>query len=217
MTRWAARVAGATGCAANLLLAVFYAGRGASVGVQGATEWAGPANEAVGAVSSAAMVPMALGLLTHLGRPRGLGVATWAAVGAMVTLSVSSVLLLRGAIPFTAQAAAAVPAVAVLFSWLLRVGLAGRATRRLPASLSAAAITIGGGLLGAFPLLGAAALLPTGSPGQVLLGGIGLALGITAFVAYPIWLLRLASSLHDAPAGIEPTAHHAPQTRLAHA
>ena len=212
VTRWAAWVAGATGCAANVLLAGFYAGRASTLGVVGgAAEWAGPANDVVGAVSTAAMVPMALGLLAHLGRPRGLEVVTWAAVGAMVALSSSSVLLLRGVIPFAAQAAAAVPAVAVIFGWLLLVGRAGRATRRLPASLSTAAITIGTGLLTAFPLLGAAALLPTGSPGQLLLGGIGLALGVAAFVAYPIWLLRLARSLHDTPAGIEPTAHHAPQ------
>ena len=211
MTRWAAWVAGATGCAANVLLAVFYAGRATSLGVRGAAEWAGPTNDVVGAVSSAAMVPMALGLFACLGRPRGLEVVTWAAVGAMVINVAASVLLLRDIIPFPAQAAAAVPAVAVIFGWLLLVGRAGRATRRLPASLSTAAVTIGAGLLAALPLLGAAALLPTGSRGQLLLGWIGLALGIAAFVAYPIWLLRLARSLHDTPASIEPTARHAPQ------
>ena len=209
VTRWAAWVAGATGCAANLLLAVFYAGRGTSLGMQGAAEWAGPANDVVGAVSSAAMVPMALGLLAHLGRPRGLVLVTWAAVGAMIALCASSVLLLRGVIPFTAQAAAAVPAVAMIFGWLLLVGRAGRATATSARPLSTAAVTIGAGLLTAFPLLGAAALLPNGSPGRLLLGGLGLTLGVAAFVAYPIWLLRLARSLHDTPATIERDTPHA--------
>ena len=150
--------------AANVLLAGFYAGRASTLGVVGsAAEWAGPANDVVGAVSTAAMVPMALGLLAHLGRPRGLEVVTWAAVGAMVALSVLGPAAARRH-PVRRSAAAAVPAVAVIFGWLLLVGRAGRATRRLPASLSTAAITIGTGLLTAFPLLGAAALLPTGSP-----------------------------------------------------
>jgi hypothetical protein len=173
-----------TGCAANVLLAIFYAGRGTSVGVQGAAEWAGPVNDVVGAVSSAAMVPVALGLLACLGRPRGLVVATWAAVCAMGVNVAASVLLLLDVIPFTAQAAAAVPAVAVIFGWLLLVGRAGRATRRLPAPLSTAAITIGTGLLAALTLVGGAALLPASSPGQLLLGGTGLTLGGAAFVAW---------------------------------
>jgi hypothetical protein len=210
VTRWAAGVAGVTGCAANVLLAVLYAGRGTSVGVQGAAEWAGPANDVVGAVSSAAMVPMALGLLACLGRPRGLVVATSAAVGAMVVNVAAGVLLLLDVIPFSAQVAAAVPAVAVIFGWLLLVGRAGRATRRLRASLSIAAVTIGAGLLAALALVGGAALLPAASPGQLLLGGMGLTLGAAAFVAYPIWLLGLARSLHDIPAAIEAATLHVP-------
>jgi hypothetical protein len=204
-------VAGVTGCAANVLLAVFYAGRGASVGVQGAAEWAGPANDVVGAVSSAAMVPMALGLLACFGRPRGLVVATWAAAGAMVVNLTASALLLLDVIPFTAQAAAAVPAVAVIFGWLLLVGRAGQATRRLPAPLSTGAVAIGTGLLAALPLVGGAALLPASSPGQLLLGGTGLTLGVAAFVAYPIWLLALARSTPDIPATPQPATHHVPQ------
>lgn len=211
MTRRAAVVAGATGCTANVLLATFYAGRATGVDQPGAFEWAGPANDLVGALSSAAMVPMALGLLAHLGRPRHLIVATWAAVGAMAVLTTSSVLLLLEVIPFTAQAAASIPAVAIIFGWLLLVGRAAPATGHLPAPLSTAAVTIGAGLLAALSAAGAAALLPTASSGQELLGGTGLTLGIAAFVAYPIWLLRLAHALRDTPATIEPTNHHAPQ------
>jgi hypothetical protein len=215
VTRGAAWVAGVTGCAANVLLAVFYAGRGPSVGVPGAVEWAGPVNDMMGAVSSAAMVPVALGLLACLGRPRGLVVATWAAAGAMVVNVAASVLLLLDVIPFTGQAAAAVPAVAVIFGWLLLVGRAGRATRRLPARLSTAAVTIGAGLLTALPLVGFAALLPSASPGQLLLGGLGLTLGVAAFVAYPIWLLALARSARDTPAAPEPATHQRTPTGLA--
>lgn len=42
VTRWAALVAGATGCTANLLLATFYAGRATGVDQPGAFGWAGP-------------------------------------------------------------------------------------------------------------------------------------------------------------------------------
>ncbi|MGB7981468.1 MAG: hypothetical protein WCF36_11830 [Candidatus Nanopelagicales bacterium] len=114
------------------------------MGVQDAAEWAGPANDVVGAVASAGMVPMALGMSACLGRPRSLVVATWAAVGAMVINVAASVLLLRDIIPFTAQAAA-VPAVAIIFGWLLLVGRVGRAPRRLTAELSTAVVTIGPG------------------------------------------------------------------------
>jgi hypothetical protein len=211
VTRRAALVAGATGCTANLLLAAFYAGRATGIDQPGAAEWAGTANDVVGALSSAAMVPMALGLLAHLGRPRQLIAATWAAVGAMVVLVASSVLLLLEVIPFTAQAAASIPAVAIIFGWLLLLGRAAPATGHLPAPLSKAAVTIGAGLLAALAAVGTAALLPAESDGQRLLGGVGLTLGVAAFVAYPIWLLRLARSLRDTPTTSDSTTHHAPQ------
>lgn len=206
MTRRAAWIAGVTGCAANVLLAVFFAGRRTGFDQPGAAEWAGPANDLVGAVSSAAMVPMALGLLVRLGRPQRLVVATWAAVAAMVVLVAFSVLLLLDLIPFTAQAVASIPAVAVLFGWLVLVGRTGRATGRLRPSLSKAAVAIGAGLLAGTTMVAAAAVLPPGSVAQLVLGGTGVVLGIVAFASYPVWLLRLARFLGAVPATQHPTA-----------
>jgi len=86
--RWGL-LAAVTGMVSNaLLLALYTVARRNS-----AYEWTGPANDVIGALSSGATIPVALALMTVLGRPRALRIATRLAVLAMGLIVVLSVAL----------------------------------------------------------------------------------------------------------------------------
>ena len=186
--RWAL-VAGVTGCTANALLLALW-----SVALPGnhAYDWTGPANDVVGAVSAMAMIPMSLGVRDLLGRPGRLPLLTRALVLGNCALTGASALLVVDLIRFEVQAVVAIPAIAAEFAWLRAAGRWGRLTQRLPSRLTRAAEVSGTAALVALPLAGVAALAPAGSPVQYLLGGAAAALGLSAFVAFPIWQTALS-------------------------
>jgi hypothetical protein len=188
--RWGL-LAAVTGIVSNALLLALYtvAQRNSSY------EWTGPANDVIGAVSSAATIPVALALVTVLGETRARRLATRLATGAMALIVALNLALVSDLIPFAVQGAGAGVAVVAMFGWVLVVGRTGRTTGRLPGRLGRAAEVIGAAALAATPLVGLSLLLPAGSIPQYLVGGAGLLLAGPAFAAFPVWLLLVSSRL----------------------
>lgn len=186
--RWAL-VAGVTGCTANGLLLALW-----TVALPGnhAYDWTGPANDVVGAVSVLAMIPMATGVRDLLGRPGRLPLLTGALIAGNCLMAGASALLVTGLIPFQVQAVVAIPVIVAQFAWLRSTGRWGALTRRLPRRLSRVAEVTGTAALVSLPLVGVAALTPRASMAQYLIGGAGVALGLTAFAALPVWQIALS-------------------------
>ena len=188
--RWGL-LAATTGIVSNALLLALY-----TVGQRGSGyEWTGPANDVIGAVSSGATIPVALALATVLGEIPTLRLPTRLATAGMALIVTSNLALVTKLIPFWVQGVGAGVAVVAMFGWVLAVGRAGRVTGRLPGRLDRAAKLIGAAALTGTPLVGLALLLPARSIGQYLIGGAGLSLAGTAFVAFPVWLLLLSNRL----------------------
>ena len=189
--RWGL-VSGITGVVANGLLVTLYA-----VALPGNDDydWTGPANDVIGAVSAGAMIPVACATYRLLGRGRTLRVATVLATCAMGSIVVLSFLLVTGVVPFAVQGTGAGIAVLFWFAWLYLVGRRGLETGRLPRRLARAAQLIGGAIPLAAPLAGLSFLLPAKSVPKYILSGAGLGIGVSAFLAYPIWLLLFSSRL----------------------
>lgn len=140
---------------------------------------------------------MAMGVRDLLGRPGRLPVLTGAMIAGNCALAGASALLVAQVIPFEVQAVVAIPAIVAQFSWLRSAGRWGRLTGRLPRRLGRVAELAGGAAIGAVPLVGVAALLPRTSIAQYAIGGLGAALGLTAFAVFPLWQIALSRGMRD--------------------
>ena len=186
--RWGL-LSGVTGCVANALLA----GLWVSIGTGDQDfRWTGPANDVIGGVvSSAAGIPFVLAM-SALADDTAVRRVVPVAVTGQAAIVVSSVLLVTDVLPFEVQVFIAVPGIAALLAWVWTVGR----SRRLPFSRAARLIGAGGGA--GLALAAASLTLPGGSLAQYAVGGLGIAAGASAFLAYPVWQLRLAAGLRDA-------------------
>jgi hypothetical protein len=173
-----ARAAGVTGLAANALLVAFYAleaGRRRVLPVS-----LGTANDLVGALSTALMVPVVLAL-SPTRWIRRLGLA------ATSVLTLAGPALVLGLVPFGVQMPVALAAFALLAAWLL---LTSRGLRgRLPEPVTRLGVLSGGGVLAGGAVAALGALLPRRA--QLVawtVGGVPAALG---GLAVPVWFLRV--------------------------
>jgi hypothetical protein len=200
--RWGL-VAGVTGMVANLLLIALYVlvlGLGLA-----AYEWTGPANDVIGGiVSTGATIPLAFALRDVVGRESLVGVMTRMVVFALGTIVVLSTLLVVDVIPFEVQGVAAGLAIQVMFVWVGVVGRAGARNGTLPPSMArwaimmASAAVLGALVVGSF-------LLPWASTAQYILASAGLLIGVPAYLAFPVWLIRMSNRL---PAHADARAVH---------
>lgn len=190
--RWGL-LAGVTGIVGNILLIALYAL--ALPGLE-SFEWTGPANDVIGGiVSTGALIPVAFALRDLLGGGSLVHRMTSVAVLAMVTIVVLALLLVVNVTPFAAQGPGAGAAAVVMFVWVGVVGRAGAAGSTLPRGLARGAVTMGvAASLGAL-LVGVSLLLPQESIPQYLMGGAGLILVLPAWLAFPVWLIRLSNVL----------------------
>jgi hypothetical protein len=175
--RWAL-LAGITGTLANLLLIALFTVPSA--------DWTGPANDIVGGiVSNALTIPVVLAWR------RDLPAFAWAAVAGLVAIAVLSVLLVADVISFETQFVGIALPVTALFLWLWAVGRNGQG---LSPGMSRVARWIGVGATLGYPLLLVATLLPEGSAAQYLLGAAAVLIVAPAWLAFPVWLIRLGLS-----------------------
>ncbi|MGI5237925.1 hypothetical protein [Dactylosporangium sp. CA-139066] len=199
-----AYAAGAVGATANLALIAFYAlqanhpERGDSLGV---------ANDLIGAFGSALLIPVTLGLRRHLPRRRTVNLTQAIGVTAGAVLTLTSLLLVFGAVPFTVATPISLIAYLLFAAWLLlvnrwlRQSQALRGPFRLGQYLGAAAIA------GA-AIAGLGALPPAMSwPRLAVFATGGMLFGI-AILGTPIWLLLLGRALTNTADATRPAHIH---------
>jgi hypothetical protein len=189
--RWAL-VAGVTGCTANGLLLTLYA-----VALPGNSgyEWTGPANDVVGAMSSLAIIPMAIGVRDLLGSPGELPALTGTVAVGGAASATGSALLLSRRIDLPVQSAVGGVFALSLLLWTGSVGRWGGRTGLLPMRVARAARIIAAAGLGGIAVAGLGALLPRGSVAQYAVAGPGVAAALAAFVAIPMWQLGLSRAM----------------------
>lgn len=195
--RWGL-VAGVTGCTANGLLLTLYA-----VALPGNHDydWTGPANDVIGSVAALAMIPLTAGVRDLLGAPGRLPLLTRiVAVGAPV-MAGGSLLLVTGQIGFPVQGAVGTAFAVALLLWTGSVGSWGMVTGSLPARLARAGRIIARLGLGGMPVAALGAALPRGSVAQYVVGGMGFGMVLAAYLALPVWQLRLSRTMSRRPAG----------------
>ena len=179
-----ARAAGATGMAANALLAAFYA---VEVGRRPLRPVSlGSANDIVGSVSTALMVPVTLAVSPSR-RIRRLG------LGATVVLTAAGPALVLGLVPFSVQLPIALGASQGLAAWILLSSRGRRGT--LPDEVTRLGVLTGSGALVGGAVAAVGLLQPTGSVPRRAAFAAGGVPGVLAFLAMPVWFLRLGRAL----------------------
>jgi hypothetical protein len=159
----------------------------------------GPANDLVGALSTATMIPATVAVgrcLPQLRSTRLLQRATIAALGAATA---AGPLLVAGLLPFPVSTTISVSAFGVLATWIgvtsRRLGRAGTLPRRTALLGEGTAWT----LLGAAATAALGMVLPSGSAPQLGLFGVAGVTGFTAFCAVPAWFGLMGRWLAQPP------------------
>jgi hypothetical protein len=175
-----ARAAGVTGIAANALLIAFYAVEAGRTRVLPVS--LGSANDVVGSVGTALMVPVVLAVSP--GRW-----TRWLGLTATGVLTLAGPALVLGFVPFRVQMPIALGAFQGLAGWVL---LSSRRRRgALPDEVTRLGTLSGGAVLGGGAVAGAGLLLPEGSSLRRAALAAGTAPAALGGLAVPIWFLRL--------------------------
>jgi hypothetical protein len=170
--------------AANLLLAAFYAvevGRRRVLPVS-----LGSANDVVGSVGTALMVPVVLAV-SPSPWTRRLGLT------ATGVLTLAGPALVFGLVPFAVQMPIAIGAFQGLAGWIVLSSRARRET--LPDHVTRLGVLSGGGVLAGGVVAGAGLLLPKGSLQRRATLAVGGAPVVLGGLAIPIWFLQLGRAL----------------------
>jgi len=170
--------------AANVLLVAFYAvevGRRRVLPVS-----LGSANDVVGSISTALMVPVAVAVSPSRWTRR-LGLT------ATGILTLAGPALVLGLVPFAVQMPIALGAFEVLAAWILLSSRGRRGT--LPGEVTRLGVLSGGGVLAGGALVGVGLLLPEGSLLRQAAFAAGAAPGALGGIVVPVWFLRLGRVL----------------------
>ncbi|WP_369253169.1 hypothetical protein [Geodermatophilus amargosae] len=179
-----ARAAGVTGMAANVLLVAFYAVEAGRTRVLPVS--LGSANDVVGSVGTALMVPVVLAVSPSRWTRR-LGLA------ATGVLTLAGPALVLGVVPSRVQMPVALGAFQGLAGWMLLSSRGRRGT--LPHEVTRLGGLSGGAVLAGGVVAGAGLLLPERSAlrrAALAVGGGAAALG---GLAMPLWFLRLGRAV----------------------
>jgi hypothetical protein len=197
-----AYAAGLTGILANLCLIVMYV----LLGLQGgdpedgtslgsAFHLAGSASDLLGSLSTAFMIPAALFLGKRLPRRRTARVVQAAGLAAMAFLTVGGPLLVLGALSFDIQTPGAIAAWIILSLWLLLVSRWLHQSDALPYRLVRFGELVGAGFLAGYLIVGFGLLLPWMSWPQLVVFGVGVLVGLPAYLGFPVWFVVLGRHL----------------------
>jgi hypothetical protein len=178
-----ARAAGVTGMAANALLVAFYA---VEVGRRPPLRFSlGSANDLVGSIGTALMVPVALAVSP--GRwVRRLGLTS------MTVLTAAGPALVAGLLPFRRQLPVALAGFAGLSGWVLLTSRGNHDV--LPQEVTRLGVRSGGAVLAGGGVAAVGLLFPARShtrQAAFVAGGVPASLGM---LAQPVWFLRLGRS-----------------------
>ncbi len=184
-----AYAAGATGILANFFLIAFFV---LQAGNPESGTSLGSANDLVGSLGTALMIPVALALSTWLPDRRLGRIARVLGLSAMAVLTVGGPLLVLGVLAFEVQAPIAVAAWMVLSLWLLLINRWSRLSGILLPRLARLGEFLGAGTLAGGAAVGLGLLLPWMSARPQLalfsVGGVFTAVGM---LGTPFWFLLL--------------------------
>jgi hypothetical protein len=192
---WAALssyVAGVTGILANLFLIGFYT---LQVGSPENGTWLGSANDLVGSLGTAFMIPVALALSAWLPERLAGRIIQVLGLSAMTILVVGGPLLVLGVLEFEVQAPIMIGAWVVLSLWLFLVNRWLRSSRALPPRTARFGELLGALVLAAGAVAGAGSLLPWMSLPQLILFSTGGVLAMIGMLGIPFWFLLLGRHL----------------------
>lgn len=181
-----AYAAGATGILANVLLLSFFALRSAPLGT---------ANDLVGSLGTAFMIPVALVLSAWSSDRRLARTTLLVGLSAMSVLTAGGPLLALGVLRFEAQAPIALGAWAVLSLWLVLINRGLRSSDVLRSRVARLGEFLGGIVLVAGAVAGLGLLLPWTSWPQQVSFGVGGLLAAIGMLGTPFWFLLLGRHL----------------------
>ncbi len=158
----------------------------------------GTINDATGGAFSLVIIPVILQVHRRLARTPGSEAAKWLVVTACAAGSASSFLLVFKQLDFGVSTGISVGAMVVQAAWFLLAHRALLKTGGYPRGLARLGRFIGGALLVGLPLAGIA--FAEQAPGWIRwgVGGAGLALGATAWAAWPYWYFLAGRHLSHA-------------------
>ncbi len=197
-----AYAAGVTGILANLFLIVMYVLLGLQAGrpeaqtlLGSAFHVAGSASDLLGSLATAFMIPVALFLGGCLPRRRAVRFTQAAGLTAMALLTVGGPLLVLGVLAFEVATPMAMAAWIILSLWLLLVNRWLRLSNALPVRLARLGEYLGAGTLVGYLVVGLGLLLPWMSWAQLVVFGVGLVIGLPAWLGIPVWFVLLGRHL----------------------
>jgi hypothetical protein len=192
-----AYAAGATGIFANLFLIALYV----LFGLQGGTSlgaafhMAGSASDMLGSLATALMIPVALVLGGHLPRRRAARLTQAAGLTAMALLSIGGPLLVLGVLAFEVETPISIVAWIILSLWLFLVNRWLHLSEALPDRVVRFGEFAGAGFLAGYVIVGLGLLLPWMSWPQLVVFGVGVLVGLPAYLSIPVWFVLLGRHL----------------------
>lgn len=197
-----AYAAGSTGILANLFLIAMYIVLGLQAGGPEAQTSLGPAgdlpgsaSDLMGSLSVAFMIPVALALGRRLPQRRSARLTQASGLTAMALLTVGGPLLVLGVLTFEIETPIAMAAWVVLCIWLLLVNRRLRLSEALPVRVARLGEALGAGLLAGYVIVGLGFLMPWMSWPQLMVFGVGVLIGLPAYLGIPIWFVLLGRDL----------------------
>ena len=187
-----AYAAGVTGTLANLFLIAFYALQ-ASHPENGTS--LGTANDLMGSLGTAFMIPVALALGERVPQRRAARFTQAAGLTAMALLTFSGPLLVLGVLAFEVETSIGVGAWMVLCLWLFLINRWLRLSAGLPVRVARLGEFLGAGTLAGGAVVGLGLLLPWMSWPQLVVFGVGGLLGVIGMLGTPVWFLLLVRYL----------------------
>jgi hypothetical protein len=202
MTARFAHAAGYAGILGNLFLIAMYVLLGLQGGspaggtlVGSAFHVSGTASDLLGSLSAAFMIPVALFLGARLPPRRAARLTQAAGLTAMALMSVSGPLLVFGVLAFEVDTPIAIAAYVVLSLWLLLVNRWLRLSDTFPSWLARFGELLGAGALAGYVVVGLGLLLPWMSWPQLVVFGVGVVIGLPAYLGIPVWFVLLGRYL----------------------